>query len=41
MCHISPAGRGDGEEMVAEVYEGLYILPVVEIVVFKITEVEK
>ena len=34
---IGPAGRWQGEELVAEVDEGLNILPVVEEVVFQFT----
>ena len=38
MSHIGPRWRGQSDEVVTEVDKGLYVLPVVEIVVLYATE---
>lgn len=37
MGSISPGGRGDSDQVVTEVDEGINVLPLVEIVVIEIT----
>ena len=34
---VGPAGRRDGDEVMAEVHKGIHLLPVVEIVVLHVT----
>ncbi len=41
MGNIGPRGRGNGDEMMAEVDEGFYMLPMIEIIVFQLSGKKK